>query len=115
RVAAAPTPPPGVPMYTDALDLPLSGGSGRAVALYDDALHLFQCHRGEPLALLAAAVAEAPAFVMGHVLIAWLHLLSTEPAALPPALAALDRADAGARGASPRERAHLHAARLWAQ
>jgi hypothetical protein len=40
---------------------------------------------GDPVASAEAATAEAPGFVMGHVLRAWLYLLSAEAQAQTPA------------------------------
>ncbi|MGB5136076.1 MAG: hypothetical protein WBN89_12970, partial [Prochlorococcaceae cyanobacterium] len=62
---------------------------------------------GEPLHTLEPLLAERPCFAMGHLLHAWLHLLSTEPAAPAVARQDLERVD-GLR-LEPRERGHAEA------
>ncbi len=94
---------------TDALGLTLSGATPAAAASYTAAVSLLQCYRGDPVAEVDAALAEAPDFVMAHALKAWLHLLGTEPGGLPVARDAL----AAAEGlpATTREKGHLAAIR----
>jgi hypothetical protein len=94
---------------TDTLGLPLSGATPAAAASYTAAVSLLQCYRGDPVAEVDAALAEAPDFVMAHALKAWLHLLGTEPGGLPVAREAL----AAAEGlpATTREKGHLAAIR----
>jgi hypothetical protein len=96
-------------MHRDTLGLALSGATERAAAQYEAAVSQLRCYRGDPLAQVDAALAEAPGFVMGHALKAWLHLLGTEPGALPVARAALDAAE-GLAGTT-REKGHLAAIR----
>jgi hypothetical protein len=91
---------------------PLSPASDAALAAYASALHQFHCYQGDPLATLAAATEAEPGFAMGHLMQAWLLLLSTEPSALPDALALLARAEPLA--GTWREQAHLHAAQAFA-
>lgn len=100
-------------MHTDAQGHPLSGASAEAAALYDRALRQFQCYSGDPVATLTEAVADSPAFVMGHAMLAWLYLTATEAAAVPPARQALKAAET--LSATPREQAHLRAASAWAE
>ena len=92
---------------TDALGHSLTGASRSAASLYDTALRQFQCYRDDPVATIDQALADSPAFLMGHVLRAWLHLLGTEPSGLPAAREAL----AAARGqrSNDREAGHLKA------
>ncbi len=94
---------------TDTLGLTISGANPVAAARYDAAVKLLQCYRGDPVAEVDAALAEAPDFVMAHALKAWLHLLGTEPGGLPVAREAL----AAAEGlpATTREKGHLAAIR----
>jgi hypothetical protein len=56
-----------------------------------------QCYRGDPVARVDAALAEAPGFAMAHALKGWLHLLGTEPGGLPVARRRMRR-----RRAAPR-------------
>jgi hypothetical protein len=63
---------------------PLTGANDAAAAAYADGLVQLNLFIGDPVASAEAATAAAPDFVMGHVLRAWLFLLSTEaPARLP--------------------------------
>ncbi len=95
--------------YTDTLGLTLSGANAAAAARYAAAVRLLQCYRGDPVAEVDAALAEAPDFVMAHALKAWLHLLGTEPGGLPVARAALEAAEE--LPATHREAGHLAAIR----
>jgi hypothetical protein len=97
---------------TDANGLALSGANERSLAHYEQALALLRCYVGDPVAAVDAAIAESPGFTMAHLLRGWLHLLGTEPDALPVA-----RAAAGAAAPLPaneRERGHLAAVQLLA-
>jgi hypothetical protein len=84
-----------------------SGATGVALDHFEQATHELRCYVGDPLAGAQAALAAAPAMTMGHVLLAWLQLLGTEPAGLPEARAAL--AAARALPATEREAMHLAA------
>jgi hypothetical protein len=57
---------------------PLTGADEEAAAAYMEGLTRFNLFIGDPIASAEAATASAPGFVMGHVLRAWLLLLSTE-------------------------------------
>src|SRR3954470_2292343 len=62
----------------------LTGADDSAATAYREGLTRFNLFSGDPIASAEAATASAPGFVMGHVLRAWLLLLSTEaPAQLP--------------------------------
>ena len=84
-----------------------SGASAASLALLEQAFHELRCYIGDPVATVDRAIAASPELVMGHVLKAYLHLLGTEPAALPVAREA-HRAGA-ALPATERERRHLQA------
>jgi hypothetical protein len=99
-------------IHTDAQGHPLSGASAQAAALYDQALHQLQCYSGDPVATLNLAVADSPAFVMGHAALAWLYLTASEAAPLPLVRQALQTAEV--LTATPREHTHLRAAAAWA-
>jgi hypothetical protein len=65
----------------------LTGANDAAAFAYMEGLARLNLFIGDPVASAEAAVAAAPGFVMGHVLRAWLLLLSTEaPARLPARL-----------------------------
>lgn len=68
-------------MITDIHANPLSGATAEAARLYDEAVESFTLYRGDPPGLVQRALEAAPQFTMGHVLLAWLGLLPTEPKA----------------------------------
>jgi hypothetical protein len=91
----------------DSLDHALSGASGNALDHFELACHELRCFIGDPLAHAQQALSESPDMTMGHVLVAYLNLLGTEPAGLQPARDAL--AAAMALPADEREQAHRRA------
>jgi len=88
----------------------VSGANGQSIEHLETALHELRCYIRDPLATANAALAQSPDMTMGHVLVAYLNLLGTEPAALPAARQACQ--DAAKLPANDRERRHLEAARL---
>ncbi|MFU2488595.1 tetratricopeptide repeat protein [Thauera sp. WH-1] len=91
----------------DERGLALTGADARSAAHYARALRQFHCYIEDPVASVDAALSERPDFVMAHVLKAWLHLLGTEPEAIPVARASL--ASAAALPSNARERGHIAA------
>lgn len=91
----------------------VTGATADGLAHFETAAHQFRCYIGDPVASVDAALAAAPEMVMAHVLKAYLHLLGTEPLALPVARKCL--ATAADLAATERERGHLEAARLLAE
>jgi hypothetical protein len=79
-------------MMQDSLGNAMNGANTGALNAYAQSLREFQCYIGDPLATIDGALANSPEFVMGHALRAYLHLLGTEAAGLPVALAALEAA-----------------------
>jgi hypothetical protein len=69
-------------MRTDIHGLALTGATEAAAAEYEAGVAELQCYRGDPVARVDAALAEAPGFAMAHALKGWLHLLGTEPGGL---------------------------------
>lgn len=90
-----------------ATPLPLSGASPAAQARYDEALAGFQCFVGDPVTAIRAATDDSPAFVMAHVLYAYLHLTGTDAAGVP--IAAISHAAASAAPMNSREAGHVAA------
>ena len=88
----------------------LSGGNAKAVEQLEAALYEFRCYIRDPVATINAALAQAPELVMGHVLHAYLHLLGTEPSALPVARKSWETAIK--LPANSREQRHREAVRL---
>ncbi|MES2481916.1 MAG: tetratricopeptide repeat protein [Pseudomonadota bacterium] len=97
----------------DAQGQSLSGANASALAAYQAALDNFRCFTGDPVADAQRAIAASPEMTMAHVLMAWLHLLGTEPAGQPVAQAAC--AIAAQLPANERESLHLRAATLLSQ
>jgi tetratricopeptide (TPR) repeat protein len=85
----------------------VSGATPEAVAHFDQAVSELNLYRGDPGATVDRALAAAPAFVMGHVLKAWLYALATEPAADAEARRIVD--EARTLPADEREASHLAA------
>jgi hypothetical protein len=85
----------------------LTGASATSLAHYETAVRELQCYINDPVASVDKALAASPDFVMAHVLKAYLHLLGTEPNALPVARECW-RAANGLR-ATPREHQHVEA------
>jgi hypothetical protein len=97
----------------DAAGYQTTGANEESLAHFEAALHQFRCYVGDPLASVDAALSAAPQMVMAHVLKAYLHLMGTEPAALPVARQCHEAATRLA--ATERERGHLEAVRLLAE
>ena len=87
----------------------LTGATGASVAHYATALRQLQCYIGDPVASIDEALRASPGFVMAHALKAYLHLLGTEPNALPVARECYRAAYRLL--ADARERGHLQAIR----
>ncbi len=92
---------------TDNLGLSLTGAGRSSTPRYEAALHQLQCYIGDPVATVDQAIEASPSFVMAHVLKAYLHLLGTEPLAMPVARQCLETAMA--LPANDHERGHLAA------
>jgi hypothetical protein len=88
----------------------ISGANANSIEHLETALHELRCYIRDPLATVNAALTQAPDMTMGHVLIAYLNLLGTEPAALPAAKQAYQAA--AKLPTTERERRHIEAARL---
>jgi tetratricopeptide (TPR) repeat protein len=86
----------------------VSGATADALEAYEQAARELLCMVDDPVASVERALAASPGMPMAHVLKAWLHLLGTEPAAVPVARDSL--AAAAALPADERERRHVAAA-----
>ena len=91
----------------DARGCEVTGASGPALEHFERSLAGFLAWTGEPREEARRAREAAPAFVMGHLLEAHLHLCSRDPADMRVAQRALGRARALAQNA--RERMHAAA------
>lgn len=76
-------------MHKDAQGNALSGATGEAARLFDEAVSAFNIYRGDPVGLADQAIAAAPGFAMAHLLKAHLFGLATEPEATREARAIL--------------------------
>lgn len=68
-------------MVTDLQSNEMSGATPPAASAYGAALRSFNIYRGDPLARLDEAIADAPAFAQAHLFKAFILALATEPAA----------------------------------
>jgi hypothetical protein len=91
----------------DSLDHPLSGATAKGLDPFELACHELRCYVGDPLGRAQQALSESPEMTMGHLLVAYLNLLGTEPAGQQPAREALRAALA--LPANEREQAHRRA------
>ncbi len=96
--------------HVDTAGHPLSGATAESVTHFETAAQQLRCYVGDPVATVDAALTAAPQMVMAHALKGYLHLLGTEPAALPGARDCV--AAAAGLPADDRERGHLEAVRL---
>jgi tetratricopeptide (TPR) repeat protein len=99
-------------LIKDPSGLELTGASQAAADKYAEALQAWACYAGDPMALLAEALADSPRFVMAHALSGWLCLMGTNAET-----AAIGRQSIEAARdlpASPRERAQLAACSAYA-
>ena len=94
----------------DSVGYEVSGANAQSLDALEQGLHQLRCYIGDPVASVERALAASPELVMGHVLKGYLHLMGTEPAALPVAIAAHEAAQA--LSANDRERRHLQAIKL---
>jgi tetratricopeptide (TPR) repeat protein len=85
----------------------LTGASAEAADRYQQALRSYHCYAGDAIGAADAAIADSPAFVMAHVLKAYMHLVGTNSEAA--AVGADAFATAKGLQASDREQAHLTA------
>jgi hypothetical protein len=85
----------------------ITGANAAALTLLEKAFHELRCYIGDPVATVERTLEAAPECVMAHVLLAYLHLLGTEPAAMPVAREA--HRNGTALFATDREKRHLHA------
>ncbi len=94
-------------MLKDSHGLALAGASETAITEFETGLAELLCYRADPVARAAAATAASPDFAMAHALMAWLHLLNTEPGSLPTARQS--HADLLSTARTDREKGHAAA------
>ena len=99
-------------MITDQHDNQLTGATAGAAVHFDKAVESFSLYRGDPAALAMRALENAPRFSMARILLAWLGLIATEPAAAAGARSLI--AELEQEPGDERTDAHLAALRLVA-
>lgn len=72
-------------MITDHAGHAISGANAAGVEIFEQATREFRCMLADPVSTIDRAIAQCPAMPMAHVLKGWLHLVGTEPEALPVA------------------------------
>ena len=102
-------------MFFDARGVAVTAPSSEAVSLLDAALLSYAAFKTDTGDRLKAALTAARSLVMAPVLRGYFLLLLEKRELLPRALEAVNTADAAMEkfGATPRERRHLSALRLW--
>ena len=98
----------------DARGVPLSGGSSRSQAIYEQALRALNVYRGDAVAIIDQALAAEPDFAMGQVLRAQVQVTMWERSMLPGVRDGVARLEALHGGMNERERRHARALKLWA-
>jgi hypothetical protein len=91
----------------DSLGHACSGATPQSLEHFELACADFRCYINDPLGGAQKALAASPEMTMGHVLVAYLNLLGTEPAGIPVAREALQAAQT--LPANEREALHLRA------
>lgn len=97
----------------DCRDVPVSTTRRSSLERLESATELLHGYYGDPLGVVARALAEEPDFIMGHCFNAGAALIATEKAALPLLRDSVAAAEAHWDRANERERGHILAARAW--
>jgi tetratricopeptide (TPR) repeat protein len=100
-------------MHRDAHGLEVTAASADAVEALDHALMGYLGYRADTPQRMAAVFEADPEFALGHCLKGYLAMLVYKQALVPIAEVAAADATRLAEQATPRERAHLTALRLW--
>jgi tetratricopeptide (TPR) repeat protein len=100
-------------MHTDTRGVPVSSRSRASIEAYEQAVELMHEYCGNPLAVVEAALARDPEFVLGHCLKAAFLAGATDRALEPELRASVEAGEALRAVANERERGHLAAARAW--
>ena len=98
---------------TDCRGVAVSTDNRKSLDRYERAVELLHSYFNDPLATIDQALAEDPAFVMGHCFRAGLLTTTTDKAAEPMLRESVEAGEALALRANDRERRHLAAARAW--
>ena len=99
--------------HSDQHGLALSTTDSEAVAAFDDTVNAYLRFGRDTGPKLKAALKADPDMVMANCLLGYFMMLMGAPALLPRAAKALANADACYSSATPRERMHIEALRVW--
>jgi tetratricopeptide (TPR) repeat protein len=91
----------------------ISGVSGQGADVFVRALRQLQSYRGDPVATIDGALAEAPDFTLGHILRAEVFITMWERSVVADVQSTLRHLERLSPGATGRERAHIAAIRDW--
>ncbi len=92
---------------------PVSTGNATSLARLEQATELFLGYFSDPIAVIDAALAEDPGFVMGHCFRAGVLATTSDKALAPELEKSVAAAEALAGTANDRERRHMAAAAAW--
>jgi tetratricopeptide (TPR) repeat protein len=101
-------------MKRDERNLPLSTDSAVAAHRFDRAVEHYLKYHSDTMALVEAALAADPRFVLAHCLKGYLLLSASNPANYRQIAATLAAAQANAATITERERRHVAAFAAWA-
>ena len=97
----------------DSRGVPISTANGTSLACLEQANELFLGYYNDPVAVIDAALAEDPGFVMGHCLRAGMMATTSDKTLVPELRKSVEAAKALAGSANERERGHIAAASAW--
>ena len=97
----------------DSRGVPMSTDNPQNLSVFEAALRALNTYNGDPVAIIDAALAADPSFVMGHVLRAHVHLTLWERGAVAEIEASLARLRDLDGASNDRERRHVRALKQW--
>ena len=101
-------------MTEDRRGVALSLGNSASLEIYEKALRAFNIYRGDAVAIIDEALADAPDFISGEIFRAYMHVGLWDADAVAEVRAGLGRLKALASKSNDRERAHAAALGDWA-
>jgi tetratricopeptide (TPR) repeat protein len=101
-------------MTEDRRGVAVSVGEGASLDIYEKALRAYNIYRGDPVAIIDEALADAPDFIIGEIFRAYMHVGLWDETALTEVQAGLSRLKELAGKSNDRERAHAAALGDWA-
>ncbi len=101
--------------FRDQHGLELSNGSPAVAESYARAMRGFNSYRGDPIAIIDTALAEALDFVMGHILRAWVHASMWERSVVAEVRSIVTHLRTLNGVSNDRERRHVQALSQWVE